>query len=58
MYGERDGAIGSLQICHHPFDEIFGIDDDVVPTHRKSKHIRKPWWTQKPSRNAEPQTLG
>ncbi|CAG8602974.1 6424_t:CDS:2 [Funneliformis caledonium] len=46
MYGERDRAIESLQIYYHPFDEIFGVDD-VVPTHRKFQHIRKPWWTQK-----------
>ncbi|CAG8636249.1 4770_t:CDS:2, partial [Paraglomus occultum] len=56
MYGERDKAIESLQIGYHPFDEIFGIDN-VTPTHSKFKYIHKPWWTQKPSRSAEPTKL-
>ncbi|RUO96958.1 hypothetical protein BC936DRAFT_141206 [Jimgerdemannia flammicorona] len=46
MYKGRNDAIGSLQICHHPFDEIFGVDE-VGPANRKSKYIRKPWWTPK-----------
>ncbi|RUS22879.1 hypothetical protein BC937DRAFT_95551 [Endogone sp. FLAS-F59071] len=46
IYWERNKAIDSLQLCHHPFDEIFGVGDVKPTAHRKSD-IHEPWWTPK-----------